>query len=113
MRYEAALQAAEAALTEPASEAEAQQLARVRPRLRRKLGLSVPDRPKPRPPSTINLQVQYAPHGVEELARRYLHQDEAPAHYVENTLVNALFGLLCWDVLFAPLPGAFFHPFQR
>lgn len=32
--------------------------------------------------------------------------------YVENTLVNALFGLLCWPAVFAPLPGAFFHPFQ-
>src|SRR5699024_4621843 len=21
-------------------------------------------------------------------------------------------GLLCWDAVFAPLPGAFFHPFQ-
>src|SRR5690606_2180402 len=41
------------------------------------------------------------------------HRDEAPAHYVENTLVTALFGLLCWEALFAPLPGAFFHPFQR
>ncbi|MEC8899171.1 MAG: VRR-NUC domain-containing protein, partial [Pseudomonadota bacterium] len=30
----------------------------------------------------------------------------------ENTLINALFGLLCWPVLFLPLPGAFFHPFH-
>ena len=32
--------------------------------------------------------------------------------YVENALVNSLFGLLCWPAIFAPLPGAFFHPFQ-
>ena len=34
-------------------------------------------------------------------------------YYVENSLINSLFGLLCWPAIFAPLPGAFFHPFQR
>ncbi len=113
--YEPALLAAEAALNEPASEAEAQQLARMHPRLRRKLGLPVQPAPKPHPPATLALHAppEEAAHGVEELARRQLHRPEAPAHYVENTLVNALFGLLCWEALFAPLPGAFFHPFQR
>ncbi|WP_026067550.1 VRR-NUC domain-containing protein [Pusillimonas noertemannii] len=113
--YEPALLAAEAALSEPASEAEAQQLARMHPRLRRKLGLPVQAALKPHPPATLTLHAppEDAAHGVEELARRQLHQAEAPAHYVENTLVNALFGLLCWEALFAPLPGAFFHPFQR
>jgi hypothetical protein len=33
--------------------------------------------------------------------------------YVENTLINSLFGLLCWDAVFAPLQGAFFHPYQH
>jgi hypothetical protein len=27
-------------------------------------------------------------------------------------LLNTLFGLLCWDAIFAPLPGAFFHAFH-
>jgi len=44
---------------------------------------------------------------------RHLHQPQAPVHYVENSLINSLFGLLCWPAIFAPLPGAFFHPFQR
>ena len=30
---------------------------------------------------------------------------QAPVHYVENTLINGLFGLLCWPAIFAPLPG--------
>ncbi|HEY6132230.1 MAG TPA: VRR-NUC domain-containing protein, partial [Halioglobus sp.] len=34
-------------------------------------------------------------------------------YYVENTLINSLFGLLCWEAIFTPLPGAFFHPFQH
>ena len=36
----------------------------------------------------------------------------APIAYVENCLINSLFGLLFWDALYAPVPGAFFHPFQ-
>ncbi|KAG1240591.1 hypothetical protein G6F68_017511 [Rhizopus microsporus] len=50
---------------------------------------------------------------VEFVTRDHLHQDDAPVHYVENALINSLFGLLCWPAVFAPLPGAFFHPFQR
>jgi hypothetical protein len=34
-------------------------------------------------------------------------------HYVENGLINSLFGLLCWPAIFAPVPGAFFHPFHN
>ena len=32
--------------------------------------------------------------------------------YVESGLINSLFGLLFWDAIFAPVSGAFFHPFQ-
>lgn len=39
--------------------------------------------------------------------------DDTAVYYVENTLINALFGLLCWSAVFAPLPGAFFHPFHH
>jgi hypothetical protein len=39
-------------------------------------------------------------------------QAHAPVHYVENTLINSLFGLLCWNAVFAAVPGAFFHPFH-
>ena len=63
----------------------------------------------------IELALAAAPAGlrVEEAARVALATPQAPVFYVENTLINALFGLLCWPALFAPLPGAFFHPFQR
>jgi hypothetical protein len=42
-----------------------------------------------------------------------LTQSDEPIYYVENSLINALFGLLCWEAIFKPLPGAFFHPFHR
>jgi hypothetical protein len=38
--------------------------------------------------------------------------EETDVHYVENGLINSLFGLLCWPAVFAPIPGAFFHPFH-
>lgn len=34
------------------------------------------------------------------------------AYHVENALFPGLFALLCWEQIFTPLPGAFFHPFQ-
>jgi hypothetical protein len=33
-------------------------------------------------------------------------------HYVENGLFTGLFGLAYWDVIFAPVRGAFNNPFQ-
>ena len=32
---------------------------------------------------------------------------------LENSLFNAVLGLLFWDVIFAPVNGAFFNPFQH
>jgi hypothetical protein len=52
------------------------------------------------------------PVAVEYALRDHWHRVEAPVFYVENALINSLFGLLCWPAIFAPLPGAFFHPFQ-
>ncbi len=36
----------------------------------------------------------------------------ACCYYLENSLFNGVLGLLIWDAVFAPLPGAFFNPFQ-
>ncbi|MDD1794616.1 VRR-NUC domain-containing protein [Enterovibrio sp. ZSDZ42] len=33
--------------------------------------------------------------------------------FCENAVLNAVFGLLLWDIIFAPIKGAFMHPFQR
>jgi hypothetical protein len=37
---------------------------------------------------------------------------QALGFYVENALILSVFGLLYWPVIFAAVPGAFFHPFQ-
>lgn len=109
--YRAALTLAEQAAAAPESEQERQQLARLRPRLHRKLGL-----PKPvvAPPPTTEAWTLTLPASgfVEGAVAAHLSRDDGPVFYVENTLFTGLFGLLCWDAVFAPLPGAFFHPFQ-
>ncbi len=117
-QFEQAYALAQRAEALPESEAEQQQLLRIMPRLRRKLGL-----PKLAAAATATvasttevLLVLPAPEAnffVEGVVRDHFHEAHAPVHYVENTLLNSLFGLLCWDAVFAAVPGAFFHPFQH
>lgn len=84
---------------------------RMTPRLARKLdGTS---RPKRRDSfNEIHLQLDRADNSVELLAASALAENWQAVHYVENTLVNGLFGLAFWEQIFAPLPGAFNNPFQ-
>ncbi len=113
-RFDEALALALRAQAAPESEEETQRLARMLPRLHRKLGQAAARRvTTPVARFDLELERPAAPTPVEFAARDHLHRDDAPVHYVENTLINSLFGLLCWPAVFAPLPGAFFHPFQR
>jgi hypothetical protein len=114
-RFDDAYALASQAAVAPESEEEAQRIARMLPRLRRKRGEPALRAPAARPVerSTLVLPKPEIPQAVEYVARDHLTCDTAPVHYVENALVNSLFGLLCWEPIFAALPGAFFHPFQR
>ncbi|MEG1053824.1 MAG: VRR-NUC domain-containing protein, partial [Janthinobacterium sp.] len=60
----------------------------------------------------ILLDAPTAPMSVEYALRAHWHDAASPVFYVENALINSLFGLLCWPAIFAPVQGAFFHPFQ-
>lgn len=113
--YELALELACQAEQTPQNAAEQQHLLRVLPRLRRKLGGPVVKRAAPREMLRLDLQLCRTDPllSVEDHVQAHLGEASAPVHYVENSLVNSLFGLLCWPAIFAPLPGAFFHPFQR
>ncbi|MFC4703521.1 MULTISPECIES: VRR-NUC domain-containing protein [Paraburkholderia] len=107
----------------PANEEEAQRATRTLARLARRrtasaeTGVSQATRESTRAPTfasaELTLPAACAGLRVEEAARQTLERADAPVFYVENTLINGLFGLLCWPALFAALPGAFFHPFQR
>jgi hypothetical protein len=112
--FQAAFDLATAAESGPESEAERQQLARILPRLRRKLGLpKLPSGAAATVPRVdLILPVPEADFFVEGVVVDHLAEPHAPVHYVENTLINSLFGLLCWNAIFAAVPGAFFHPFH-
>ncbi|MEB0080146.1 VRR-NUC domain-containing protein [Pseudomonas sp. CCI3.2] len=111
--YSAAMVLLESAQTAPENAAEAQGLMRILPRLQRKLGLPAERRRSANVLSRLDITVSQALDlSVEQMIQRHLADDVGPVYYVENTLINSLFGLLCWPAIFAPLPGAFFHPFH-
>nr|WP_276583594.1 VRR-NUC domain-containing protein [Pseudomonas sp. RIT-PI-S] len=110
-RFGEAMALAEQASQAPENAAEAQGLERLLPRLRRALGDKV--RVRRASQAVVRLDLCLPPQrSVERAVCEALNAEQAPVMYVENTLFNALFGLLCWPALFAPVPGAFFHPFQ-
>ena len=105
------------AAASPESAAEHQQVRRVLPRLSRKLRINDENIARlPQLPSfEIELEALAGERALEYQVRDHLARREeahCSVHYVENGLINSLFGLLCWDAIFAPLPGAFFHDFQ-
>ncbi|OAJ62211.1 nuclease [Paraburkholderia ginsengiterrae] len=114
-RFDEAYALVSQAAAAPESEEEAQRVARMLPRLRRRRGEPavrvVAERPVER--GTLVLPRPELVQSVEFVTRDHLTCEAAPVHYVENALINSLFGLLCWEPVFAALPGAFFHPFQR
>ncbi|MFZ6047184.1 VRR-NUC domain-containing protein [Pseudomonas sp. CR3202] len=113
--YADAFGLAQQACAAPESEEEDQHLVRILPRLRRKLGLPKAPPVESAPVRRIDLVLPQPPEplSVEHAVLLHFHEEGAPVHYVENTLLNSLFGLLCWDAIFAALPGAFFHPFHN
>lgn len=100
--------------SQPRDETESQLIERIWPRLQRKSGV-VPQRrcrQQRWPEFGLVLAAAARPPQLEKATAQALSQSDAPAHYVENGLLNSLFGLLCWEAIFAAIPGAFFHEFQ-
>ncbi len=50
---------------------------------------------------------------VEEMVVKELKKKKHKALHTENWFWNSLLGLAFWDIIFKPLPGVFYHPFQR
>lgn len=111
-KHQAAFALATQALDNCPNETEHQALERILPRLRRRLKL--PAEPSDPEPSHERCDLELpGPQSVERAVVQTLSEPQAPVLYVENTLLTGLFGLLCWPAIFAPLPGAFFHPFHN
>ena len=102
----------------PESGAELQQVRRVLPRIHRKLKTDFEaEAASPViPESALLLEGMPGAEAVEHHVRDHLARgvaDASTVRYVENGLITALFGILCWPAIFAPVPGAFFHDFHH
>jgi len=107
----AALDVCEDILTRPWCEDERDAALRIRPRLLRKLGADKVVRRRDKFAETT-LALAPGEESVERAVARYLSSDWAGVYFVENSLMNALFGLAFWEQIFMPVPGAFNNPFQ-
>ena len=107
-----------AATEHPESAVERSEAQRVLLRLNRKLGIGgTPAAAKIDLPSfELAFGAAISAAGVEQYVRDQLilaGGGRTSVHFVENSLVISLFGLLCWQAIFAPIAGAFFHEFQQ
>jgi hypothetical protein len=116
--YEACDQLINEIKTNPLDEAERAFAAFFISKLKRKQGKKV-SRPKPIFFKEESIFCDPFPepsmeqHAVEKAALFYYEQKGYRGYYSENIIWNALFGLAFWDIIFHPLPGVFFNPFQR
>ena len=97
---------------DPRDETEARFARKFAHRLRRMRGepLRAPVR-RPRPNNRLSLE-RVDGVAVERLALEQLAAGGRPGFFAENWLWRSLYGLAFWDVVFAPIAGAFQHPFQ-
>jgi hypothetical protein len=106
-----ALQQCEDIIAAPWCEDELEAAGRIRPRVKRKLDGSRSVRRRDEFPA-LHVQLPRAEGAVEIRCAEYLADSWAEVTYVENKLMNALFGLAFWEQIFAPLPGAFHNAYQ-
>lgn len=106
-----AISLCEEILASPRCEAEYETAQRILPRVKRKAdGTRLPQR---RDAFTqVTLALPRGSGAVEEQVATHLQPQWRAVHYVENTLMNTLFGLAFWEQIFAPVPGVFHNPFQ-
>ena len=101
----------ESILSAPWCEAEREAANTIVGRARRKLGGT----PIPRQADDFReLKLTIAPHFdcVERDAAASLHDSWHSVYFVENGLMNTLFGLAFWEQIFADVPGAFHNAYQ-
>jgi len=112
-RHESARADALAIPSGSCSEAQRTILDRVLIRVTRRLDRKVVPHRLRNPADTLELTLpQPANDRIERVVATALSTEAAPVFYVENGLLTSLFGLWCWEALYAPLPGAFFHAYQ-
>jgi hypothetical protein len=109
--WQSAVSLCQEILDKPWCEAEQESAARIKPRVQRKLdGSRIPRRQDTF--ERIELVLPKGNGSVEQGAALHLRDQWQSVHYVENTLMNTLFGLAFWEEIFAPVPGVFHNPYQ-
>ena len=98
-------------LDSPWCEAEREAAERILPRVMRKLDGSRPPRRRDAF-NEVTLAISRGSASVEQQAAACLQPHWEAVHYVENSLMNTLFGLAFWEQIFAPVRGVFHNPFQ-
>ncbi len=93
----------------PLTEAESNFAANFGYRTAKKYGGDWPPPDKYHPPSDV---IVLPPCDSVELGAAEYFSSRGECHYVENALFCSVFGLHYWDIIFAPVRGAFTHPFQ-
>jgi len=68
-------------------------------------------RVRPFRPRTTSLTLRPDGRRVERVSRDY-YARSGECFWTENRLVSGVCGLWAWDIVFAPVSGAFFNPFQ-
>ena len=63
-------------------------------------------------PPTTTWAIDHVPASVEKHVLKNLIQDGGWGVHSENALSKTLTGLIYWEAVFAPIPGAFTNPFQ-
>ncbi|MGD2172109.1 MAG: VRR-NUC domain-containing protein [Gammaproteobacteria bacterium] len=102
---------------DPLDESELQFARAFATRLARRHGLDLPPSldaaTESHQPEIVDLELEFE-ESVELAVAAYLDAlaDDERCYYLENSLFNGVLGLLIWDAVFAPLPGAFYNPFQ-
>jgi hypothetical protein len=109
--WTAALCLCEEILATPWCEAEREAAERILPRVKRKVDGSRAPRPRDAFAEVI-LAIPQGSDTVEIQVASHLQPQWHTVHYVENALMNTLFGLAFWEQIFAPVPGVFHNPFQ-
>ncbi|MGR5284101.1 VRR-NUC domain-containing protein [Vibrio maritimus] len=64
-------------------------------------------------PPEVHRKLDLSANRVELAVVEALNKEGWQAFYLENQFLNTLFGLAFWDILFAPVEGAFVNPYQR
>ncbi|EDP59330.1 VRR-NUC domain-containing protein [Vibrio sp. AND4] len=99
-------------LTHPIDVSELEVAQKLEQRVKRKHGLKVSRTTKPKF-SEYHIELDLSQQRVELASKAYFESLGWTVFYSENALLNALLGLTLWDVIYAPIEGAFINAYQH